>query len=372
MQRNRLDLFNIGLIVANFVLGLVFPHTINSTWLLVSTAPLIWVLYRRSDNQFLGIVALLVGYSFLSIFWSYSPTAIHSFVPLLYALLVFLFANSLGSRRLSVWLHHVLVLSAIIVSFVSIVMYFLGGEQRLSLLNLPINVSSGILAAVLVYLVVGLLIGRRLGPNWLHYIYVAVILLATILTYSRGAIILLLLFGLGYLFHWFVRLPNKHRPMLLLVLCGLLIAISLLATSNPIRYGYVRNTSVTTNDRREYVVAGIKSWWQRPIFGSGIGSYAYVGLSEQTAVVVPSKNSHTAFITYLVELGIVGSALWLIFLIKLGRVIRHRLTTNLLVAPFIYLLLHFYIDMDAAFLSAMIFLAIAGGHASQTLAEKAD
>jgi O-antigen ligase len=145
---------------------------------------------------------------------------------------------------------------------------------------------------------------RRLALVW-----TAILVVALVLTFSRGAYLALAVFAV--LTAVTVR-PNLRRPLLVVGIAAALVALIAIVTASntPImqdRFSYIA-LNYTLQTRSVIYVATWHMITSHPIFGLGLGGYLYV-LHE-----FPEIYPHDVYLAFWVELGLLGLVAFLVIL----------------------------------------------------------
>lgn len=154
----------------------------------------------------------------------------------------------------------------------------------------------------------------------------ALILHTTLLTFSRGAMVGLLLVGVTA----FILMPKRPKYLAILLVCGL-VTIRLVGPQLAARYA---TALAQEEDRDESAESRLELWADcikvikdRPIFGVGPGNFRVVAASMGWP---PGKQAHTTWLQTGAENGAPGMVLLLLFfgvaVIKLWPMARAQLT----------------------------------------------
>jgi O-antigen ligase/tetratricopeptide (TPR) repeat protein len=330
---------------------------------------------RRPGWSWLGLSYMaLIGWGIVSLTWSANRYSSALWVAVwVMAALVFMVARALAlDDRSRGWLLGAYVASAVIFAAVGIGMYVIGSYERLTgTFYWPNPAAAYLLPAVLLALD-GLKRGagrRRLA--WLGA--GAVLLAAMVLTDSRAALLLLVILVSLYL----AVSPGVKRFWIHFVFM-LVIAIAVIALSNAVAQRVVSHRSAqvpgsrlaelasgdanSTTDRIFYLRSAWMLWLQRPVLGTGAGTFGDRHPAVQERVISASNDVHNIYVQTLSELGLVGlSLLLLVILGMFGGVIRGLLVRpqNLaVVLGVVALVLHAAVDIDAKFPALLALAAL--------------
>lgn len=124
----------------------------------------------------------------------------------------------------------------------------------------------------------------------------------------------------------------------------------------------VSGQSQSGRDRLEYMRSGLDMWWSQPITGVGAGAFADAHATYQRTVLSASAHPHNYYIEVLAELGLVGGMLLASLLLWLTiGCLKGLLTGNGTTGLFLgwtALLLHFGLDIDAAYPALLALAAV--------------
>ena len=110
--------------------------------------------------------------------------------------------------------------------------------------------------------------------------------------------------------------PTPGRRGALAVLCGLTLAVGLVAVMHP--------PSTTSSYRTEYWAAAAAEARERPLLGSGAGSF-FLSWREHRTAETDVRDAHSLYVETLSELGPLGLALVLVVIgAPLGAAVRRR------------------------------------------------
>lgn len=175
--------------------------------------------------------------------------------------------------------------------------------------------------------------GRRdfLRPDstksWIVYA-TAIIAAGVVVSHSRSGFLGMLVAGLCFAF--FARRRLAHLgPALIVVLATTGLFLAFLASSSS--YGSRLSTILDLADqgyqvRLEVWRAALRAWWERPLWGAGLGNFALAVLPqlEQNRAIFFAR-AENEYIDLLLEGGAVGWLLAIAFLVGIGRLARRAI-----------------------------------------------
>jgi O-antigen ligase len=127
----------------------------------------------------------------------------------------------------------------------------------------------------------------------------------------------------------------------------------------------IKGESSSGSDRLFYLGSALEMWKSQPLVGIGAGAYGDVHPSYQQRVVSASANAHNVYVQILAELGAVGAMLLLGLLAVLGLGILRGLVEKPDLVPLALgaagLLIHFGLDIDAAYPALLMLVGIFAG-----------
>lgn len=270
------------------------------------------------------IICLFVLWVWLSFFWTVWPeeTRKGAFSLLQLALLSMLMWQFLP-RRLE--LQHAflaILLGGYVLIFFTIQTWMAGQQAYADRYSAPgvngneLATSLGLAVPLALYLIHA---SRYLLVRLLAVAYVPAAFFAISLSASRSGFLLAVL-GLAYLPVLFFRLPGHWRVVL--ALAGGVAVVTLISLVPPESVSRLSTigrelSSGTMTGRTTIWHFGLEAWMREPLLGYGFGSYY--------KVVTPfsvNYTAHNSFISVLVETGVVGLLLFLLFFLYLFHYLR--------------------------------------------------
>ena len=152
------------------------------------------------------------------------------------------------------------------------------------------------------------------------FFFVSFFFLASVLTFSRAGVGIEVLFSLGYVFYTIRKKKIIRRLqigvlVLMAVFCMLLFVFPYISTNTVLSYIFrQQKSSNVTVARTEYMRQAIVSFTERPLFGSGLGTFHLQSLRLENRVFSFSWLPHATPLQHLSDVGIVGSVLLWLFL----------------------------------------------------------
>ena len=268
----------------------------------------------RRPNLFVGLVTAFVAWSCLSLFWSIDPETTVGFAFTYIQLLVFVLLlwdlyrttpairAGLQAYVLGAWVAiGSLLFNLAIGRHGAVNRYTVGGFNAdhaglLLAIGMPIAWGLALLMA-----------SQRRGGilRWLNLAYMPLAFLGIALTATRTALIATIpaiVFAIASL----GRLSMGRRMFIGLFAVGGVLAIVPLIPQTSVERFLTTGSEISTGalgGRGHIWKVGLQTYGQRPVLGVGAGAFK--------AAVGVGKVAHNAFISILVELGIVGLTLWL-------------------------------------------------------------
>ncbi len=355
----------------------------NATWMLVAAATLAlsaWLLLRQKKPVAIATLPLAaaatawIGWGALSLLWSVNQY--QSYIWLLYALLAVaafvVTANfDRDQKRLLITGY---VLTAAGTALIGLVFYLTGDYERLTATFYWANPAAAyLLPAIFIAAAKSLTPNTKLQPSRrLQATVITVLLLVAFwLTDSRGAALVMLLVGVPGLA---VSPLRKHWRRMALILIGSFTLAWGVAAVKPLihssgyvlapgsRYAAAKGESSSLHQRVDYLTSAASAWWDRPLLGSGAGTFGTIHPQYQQKVVSATNDAHNIYLQTLSEQGIVGAVLlaWLLILVVAGlaRGLRHDSTKLTWALGALALILHFGLDIDARYLALLLLLAV--------------
>ncbi len=194
---------------------------------------------------------------------------------------------------------------------------------------------------------------------------------AFLLTFSRGAGLILALGGVGV-----VAVLRRPLNFWLRLLAGVGASAALFILLNFARTQFfhqhvldqgsrfseaARGESVSFQDRLNYLRSAVDIWQDHPLLGTGAATYATVHPQYQTRVISASSSAHNIYVQMVSELGLVGGILLLWLLFEIARSLRlawkAEPTRRPLIIGLILLLLHLGIEIDNSYPVILILTA---------------
>jgi O-antigen ligase len=316
---------------------------------------------------------LLIGWAVLSLWWSADRySTVLWACEWIAAGLAFRLAYAVaGEPRGREWLLRAYLVSTGLFSVVAVWLYLTTAYPRLTGTFYWPNPAAGYLLPALLLSIDRL---RRASGHRMYLWFAASVgLVATfLLTDSRAALIIFVFSSVVYLL--IVSLKGFWIKLLCSLVLGFGLSIGLAALSSVTahhswnlipgsRLAQVANGEPTNlHDRLDYVESALAMWWDRPLAGTGAGTYGDVHPAYQQNVESASTNAHNLYAQTLGELGLVGAAtlaavlLWVFIGCLQGLVRSPELAPVAL--GIVALLAHFGFDIDASYPALLVLAAV--------------
>lgn len=170
--------------------------------------------------------------------------------------------------------------------------------------------------------------------KWLYWLCSALIVVGTVLTYSRGGFLGLM--TVGAVLGW--KLGRRNR--LLVVLAGLVLVVLFvaLAPGNYVLrilsiFDHSLDPVASASSRQALLVRSIMTSLANPVFGIGMGNFHIVSIRELV--------SHNSYTQVSAEMGLAALVIYVLFIVtplrRLGRIERETLVTRGRPTEFYYL-----------------------------------
>lgn len=388
---DRLTNISIAVFIVSYV-GFYYAEFLVFVWigyLLLGSAIILNIVHKRrcarSGLIFIGLTILFVLLTYLSCIWSYDyDETLNASIQLIKTVVIILLMVSLinNERRLRIALFWLSVGSVIYgLLYLQHVDLSTLGSERLSFStsdssdsdNLPnYNVVSMYVAFAAVYFT-WLVVGKQ-TPKY-RIINIMLLITAVVVVFVFGSRKSILMMALGVLYFLFgpQAKASVRIKLLLLVLCSILIALTILPETY-VNYIFSRFDNILGGSgkieldgsdmiRMEMITDGLDWFWEKPILGNGFYSFPSL-FGNKTGIFAYAHNN---CVEVLCDLGIIGLVLFYYPLIKpllLGKkIIKHSQLSNLM---FILGLLNIfggmfivtYLDRISWLLTALIFVGI--------------
>lgn len=324
---------------------------------------------RKLASRPLAIaLGVWVGWAVLSLIWSVNRYQTEWWIMVLLLMILAATATATLSRAGRNYLVNGYLVIASAVTVYGFYLYFTSEYERFTATFYWANPMAAYLIPAIVIL------GWRWATGKRWYDLLGVLLLASgfWLTNSRGATLVLASLLIVTIF--FSQSVRKHwRAIVIVVLASFVIATGLAwakTTYGPkqaiqpgSRFSEAAQAESTSfDDRINYLESAINIWWERPLIGSGAGTYATMHPQYQQRTISASSDAHNFYVQTLAEQGIIGFSLlaWVIAAILLGVIngIRKNPSSGIYAFGAATLLLHTGLDINARYPSLMILLAV--------------
>lgn len=370
MTRDHLTSFSVivGTIIAILFVGGIHPASLIGLSL---TLFLVLFLLRDTSLSFskdqrmyfwlLGLFALYIGISlFYTVNYFKTLTGFIWFLLILISLIAY---KKIPNRR-EVF-EKAVVFLGLGTSVIAFILYFSDIASNLRMDGIFFN-HNVLAAALFLPVVFSLYAAERREPKLLYRVVSIITISAFILSLSRAAYLALsiavLICFIGGKF-WKLSLTSKSLKN---IICILLLALVLSFTSyelksylqthtfNQVIDPFHRETkeSNALSFRLEYIKTGIATWQDRPLIGSGFGTYGEVSRKNLKNPLYGTEDPHNIVVRILTETGVFGFIFFAcinIFIFhKLYIVLfkRNNLWRKVLAIGILALILHSLVDVD--------------------------
>lgn len=156
-----------------------------------------------------------------------------------------------------------------------------------------------------------------------RFIFIS-LLLGVLVSFARGVMVIVSFFIIFTLLFLYPKISIKIRILLGIFLCSISVLISVLILFPQTTYSkyfpksfYPQRTKNTdgTNNRFEYFRQAAEAIRERPLFGSGPGTFILQSKRLQNKPDSYSRFTHNFFLEQLTEIGIVGTAFLIMILV---------------------------------------------------------
>ena len=184
--------------------------------------------------------------------------------------------------------------------------------------------------ALLLFLYPVLFIWWMESKKAIAFFFVSFFFLASVLTFSRAGVGIEVLFSLGYVFYTIKKKKTIRRLQigvltLMAAFCILLFVFPYSSTNTALSSIFrQKKTSDVTIARTEYMRQAIVSFTERPLIGSGLGTFHLQSLRLENKSFAFSWFPHASPLQHLSDVGSIGAILlWGFFASVVGQLIWH-------------------------------------------------
>lgn len=251
-------------------------------------------------------------------FWPDSTgPAVQNFIRYLFGYVVFGLLYAVATRGVAVLLERALLVVGVAVSVLTVLFLFIPHPPWLPLMNLLYpSYGHNHAADILLFIVPVVFYSKELSGRW-RAAFWFIVLCGLIFSFARGAWILVALFGVATL----IRANTKKKRWLLLsiVFASVFVFASVATASRWTKYisgglvdapairRVINKGSLFRDPRFEYWTQAYKMIRERPVFGSGPGSFYFGSRRLQSQPSSFSWFAHSHVLQLLAEQGIVGA-----------------------------------------------------------------
>jgi O-antigen ligase/Tfp pilus assembly protein PilF len=333
---------------------------------------------RRPKLSWLSVSYMaLLGWGTLSLLWTanrYSSAlwlALWGLAGLVFVAVRTLARDDKGRR----WLLSGYLITAAVFSLAGIVMYVTGSYERLTGSFYWPNPAAAYLMPAIILAVANM--KQTVGRPRLLWVGAGALYVATaFLTDSRAALLVLVLSVAAYL----LVSPSVRRFWIHLLFMLITSAVIVVASNFVAQVASKhRSTQIpgsrlaelasgdahSTSDRLYYLSSAFDLWRQRPLQGTGAGTFGDRHPQVQRRAISASNDVHNIYVQVLSELGIVGALLLIAVIVWLLAGMARGVIADSSQLPLaiglVALLLHAAVDIDARYPALLGLAALLGG-----------